>query len=89
MQVLLVLAVEDEIKNQTIIFCQGLAAKLFLYVLQISLDSANLTSFDKRKFLSMFSSRTSPLCVVALKHLFFSFFSLHRGGLYSLKRSSI
>jgi len=43
-------------------FCQGLAVKLFLYMLQISLVSAGLTSFDRRKFMSMFSSRASYLC---------------------------
>jgi hypothetical protein len=90
LQVLLVLAIENEIQTQTIIFCHGLVAKLLFYVLQISFSSTNLTIFDRRKFLSMFSSRASPLCAIALKRLFFFFlFSLHRGGLYSLKRSSI
>ena len=53
-------------------FCQGSATKLLLYMLQISLISTGLTSFDRRKFLSMFSSRASSLCDADLKRFFSS-----------------
>lgn len=53
---------------------QCLVANLSLYMLQISLVSADLTSFDRQKFLSMFSSKVSSLWAADLTRLFSSFF---------------
>jgi hypothetical protein len=45
---------------------------LFLYFFpSLPSSPAGLTSFDRRKFMSMFSSRASSLCAIDLQ-LFFS-----------------
>jgi hypothetical protein len=53
---------------------------LFLYFFpSLPSSPAGLTSFDRRKFMSMFSSRASSLCAVDLQRFFSSsplFFSL-------------